>query len=240
MNMTIQTRNLSKGFDDFQLGPLNIKVAPGEILGVMGPNGAGKTTLLRLLWGFLRPDSGEATIFGLQPHLDQLKIRLRAGYLPENPRFYDAMSAMSFLQFIGNFYETWDRDRTDRLLAEFEIQSDQPIRNLSKGNRAKLAIIAATGHWPGLLILDEPTSGLDPLIRVDILGFLRRLAKHDKTSIVLSSHISDDLDRLADTVLMLNAGQPVEYAPAAVLHTKYNLDRLEAIFLDALGTQHHS
>jgi ABC-2 type transport system ATP-binding protein len=107
---------------------------------------------------------------------------------------------------------------------------------LSRGNRVKLGLISALGHHPALF--DEPTAGLDPLVRVEILQFLRKMAREEGVSILLSSHISDDLDQIADSVLMLNNGQIVEYARAAFLVEKYNLQRLEAIFVHAIGAQH--
>jgi ABC-2 type transport system ATP-binding protein len=238
---TIRAQQLSKSFgSSFRLGPLDLQVQAGEILGVMGPNAAGKTTLLRLIWGFLRPDHGSVSVFGLKPHLQQVQLRLRAGFMAENPQFYDSMTATSFLKFIAHFYENWDGQRVSVLFEQLRLQPDVRIRNLSKGNRVKLALVAAVGHRPSLLILDEPTSGLDPMVRVDILGFLRRLAKQEHVTILLSSHISDDLDQIADSVLMLNNGKAVEYAPTSDLLVRYNLTRLEAVFLNAIGTQHHS
>ncbi len=238
---TVRTEQLCKSFKSvFQLGPLDLRVAPAEILGVMGPNGAGKTTLLRLLWGFMRPDQGSILVFGMQPHLEQVKVRLRAGYLSENPQFYPSFTAKQFLRFVGNFYEGWDTTRANRLLEEFAVQADLKIEKLSKGNRIKLGLISAVAHRPSLLILDEPTSGLDPLIRQDILRFLKNLARQENVSIVLSSHISDDLDKIADSVLVLNNGRVVEYARASFLLDKYGEPRLEAIFVSAIGSQHHS
>jgi ABC-2 type transport system ATP-binding protein len=238
---TVRTEQLSKSFKGiFRLGPLDLRVAPGEILGIMGPNGAGKTTLLRLLWGFMRPDSGSISVFGMQPHLEQVKVRLRAGYLSENPQFYPALTARQFLRFVGNFYDGWDAARTDRLLEKFGVESDLKIEKLSRGNRIKLGLISAAGHRPALLILDEPTSGLDPLVRLDILAFLRDLAREETVSILLSSHISDDLDQIADSILMLNKGRVVEYGRALFLLDKYGQLRLETIFVHAIGHQHHS
>jgi len=205
----------------------------------MGPNGAGKTTLLRLLWGFIRPDQGHISVFGMQPHLEQVKVRLRAGYLSESPPFYSTFTAKQFLRFVGHFYEGYDAPWADWLLNEFGVQADVKIERLSKGNRIKLGLISAVAHRPSLLILDEPTSGLDPLIRREILRFLKNLAGQDGVSIVLSSHISDDLDQIADSVLMLNHGHVVEYAQASVLLHKYGEPRLEAIFVSAIGSQHH-
>jgi ABC-2 type transport system ATP-binding protein len=215
---TLRTEQLSKRFEGvFRLGPLDLRVAPGEILTVLGPIGAGKTTLLRLLWGFMRPDEGRISVFGMQPHLEQVKVRLRAGYLSENPHFHSSFTARQFLEFMGSFYEGWDESRTDRLLEQFGVHPNLEIENLSKGNRIKVGLISAVGHRPSLLILDEPTSGLDDLDRLDILHFLRVLAREEDTSIVLSSHISDDLDQIADSTLMLNRGRVVEYARASCL-----------------------
>ena len=238
---TVTIQALSKTFHGvFQLGPLDLRVAPGEVLGIMGPNGAGKTTLLRLVWGFIRPDAGSLHVFGMQPHLEQVKVRLKAGYISENPPSYDSLTARQFLRFVGNFYERWDAERTEELLVRFDVEPDQRVRNFSRGNRIKLSLISALGHRPSLLILDEPTSGLDPIVRADILSFLKELARGEDVSIMLSSHISDDLDRIADSVLMLNNGKIVEYARASFLLDKYSLPKLEAIFIHALDNQHRS
>ncbi len=201
----------------------------------MGPNGAGKTTLLKMLWGFLRPDGGRVSVFGRSPHLEQVWIRLRAGYMSESPNFYGWMTARRFLAFIAGFYPSWDWQQANRLLEEFGLNGDRKVEELSKGNRIKLGLVAAVAHRPQLLILDEPTAGLDPLVRVDILGFLENLVRHEGAGIVMSSHVSDDLDRIADSVLMLHEGMVKEYAPARVLLEKYNQSQLEAVFLDAIG-----
>lgn len=239
--------NLEKSFGpEFRLGPLDLRIQAGEILGIMGPNGAGKTTLLRLIWGFLRPDAGQITAFGLHPHMDQIRLRLLSGYLSESPQFYGAMKVHRFLKFVSNFYEAWDTKRVESLLDQFRINPDTPIQNLSKGNRVKLGLISAVGHRPSLLILDEPTSGLDPVVRIDILDFIRGLARREGVCVLLSSHISDDLDQIADSVLMLHDGRVVEYAQTPLLLTKYGLPQLETIFLNAIGrvpkarNQHHT
>jgi ABC-2 type transport system ATP-binding protein len=187
----------------------------------------------------MRPDSGNISVFGLRPHLEQVKVRLRAGYLSENPRFYPALTAEQFLAFIGNFYDRWDETRARSLLDQFGVSAGLKIEKLSKGARVKLGLISAIAHRPSLLILDEPTSGLDPLIRTDILNFLRQLAREDNVSIILSSHISGDLDPIADSVLMLHKGRVVEYAAASALLDKYAQPQLEKIFVTAIGNQHH-
>jgi ABC-2 type transport system ATP-binding protein len=212
---TIRTEQLLKTFNGvFRLGPLDLRLASGEVLGVMGPDGSGKTTLLKLLWGFMRPDHGSIFVFGMQPHLNQMRVRRRAGYLSSNPQFCSALTAKQFLQFVGNFYDGWDESYACRLLERFGVHPDLRVEKLSKGNRIKLGIVSAAGHHPALLILDQPTSGLDSLTRLEILRFLSKLAREEHVSILVSSHVSDDLDHVADSILMLNSGRVVEYSRA--------------------------
>jgi ABC-type multidrug transport system ATPase subunit len=215
---TIRTEQLSKSFKSvFRLGPVDLRVAPGEVLSVLGPKGAGKTTLLKLLWGFLRPDHGRVFVFGIQPHLNQMSVRRRAGYLSENPQFHSALTATQFLRFVGNFYDGWEETHACRLLERFGVHPDLKVEKLSKGSRIKLGIVSAASHHPALLILDEPTSGLDSLTRFEILRFLSKLAHEEHVSILVSSDISHALDHVADSILMLNGGRVVEYARASHL-----------------------
>jgi ABC-2 type transport system ATP-binding protein len=220
---------------DYSLGPLDASLDPGQILGIMGPNGAGKTTLLRLLWGFLRPDSGSVTVFGRTAHMEQVWVRRHAGYLAESPHFYEWMSAHRFLSFVAGFYPTWNWDYAREMMRQLDLDMDTLVGNLSKGSRAKLGLAAAVAHRPRLLILDEPTAGLDPLVRREVLGTLHRLAQEEGTGIVLSSHVSDDLDRIAGSVLMLSDGKPIEYAPTGTLLERYKSNQLEEVFLSAIG-----
>src|SRR6476660_9391926 len=139
----IRVESLTKRQGHFKLGPVNLQLAPGEILGIMGRKGSGKTTLLQILWGFARPDSGKVAVFELAPHLHQVSIRLRAGYLSQAPKFYEWMTARQFLQFMSRFYDNWDQAHADSLLEHFDIDGAHLIRNLSKGNRLKLGLVAA-------------------------------------------------------------------------------------------------
>jgi ABC-2 type transport system ATP-binding protein len=235
---TLRTEQVCKCFKGgFRLGPLDLRVSPGEILGIMGSSNAGKTTLMRLLWGFLRPDEGSVSIFGMHPHLNQVKIRRRTGFLSENPQLYKVFTPRQFLMFVGHFYEKWDEKRAFHLLNQFGICPNLKIEQLSQGARAELGLISALGHWPSLVILDEPTTGLELSVRREILGFLRHIATEDGVSVVLSSHVTDDLDDIADTVLMLHEGHVVEYARASTLLDKYCEPRLDAIFADAIRAE---
>jgi len=201
----IRVESLTKRLGHFKLGPLNLQLAPGEILGILGPKGSGKTTLLQVLWGFARPDSGKVVVFELAPHLHQLSIRLRAGYLSQAPKFHEWMTARQFLQFVAGFYDNWNQAHADSLLDRFNIDGNHLIRKLSKGNRVKLALVAALGHRPMLLLLDEPTRELDSMMRLDVLKLIRKLAVNDGTAIVVASDDSDDLDHIPQRMMKLPA-----------------------------------
>jgi len=208
-----RAEQVSKGFGGvFRLGPIDVGISSGQILGVVGPAGSGKTTLLQLFWGFMRPDDGSISIFGIQPHLNQPLLRRCVGYVAQNPRFPAGFTTRQFLRFAGHFYEGWEDDCASRLLDELGIDPNSRIQNLSNGERIKAAIVAAASHKPALLLLDEPTSSVDDLARLHILRFLKRLAAEERTAILLSCRLPDDLDYIARGVLMLRDGRAIEYA----------------------------
>lgn len=202
---TLKTEQVSKTLEGtLRLGPLDLGLDPGKILGVIGPFGSGKTTLLRLLWGFLRPDAGRIWVFGMQPHLNQVRVRLKTGYVSANPSFWPSLTVKQHLRITGNFYEGWEESRTDQFLNEFGIDPNAVPDHVAPGERVKIALTSALGHDPSLLIIDEPTSGLDAGSRTQILHFLKRLATNAGTSIVLSAESADDLNQITDSTLILN------------------------------------
>ena len=205
----IRIDGLRKSVGSFRLGPLDLRVEPGAIVGVVGPKDAGKTTLMRLLWGFSRPDRGIVEVYGMKPHLKQMEVRLRAGYVAEFTWYYPELSIAQFLTFIGNFYPQWDQTRTNSLLERFDLTGEMKIESLSLTGRRTVGLIAALGHRPSLLILDQPTGGIDASVRNDMLDFLRQLSREDKVTIVLSSQVPDEFDRIADGVLTLSDGRQV-------------------------------
>jgi ABC-2 type transport system ATP-binding protein len=200
----IRAEQISKRFDGtFRLGPLDFRVAAGEIFGVAGTNSTGKTTLLKLLWGLMKPDQGHIAIFGMQPHLNQLRLRRFAGYLSQDPRCHSHCTATQFLRFVGHFYDGWEEKYACALLNDFDIDPEAKLHALSKGDRMKLGIVAAASHRPHLLLLDEPVSGVDAESCLQILDFLRTLAREKRASIVVSCMARGALDGIADSILML-------------------------------------
>jgi len=194
----------------FQLGPVNLVVRSGEVLGVIGKHDAGKTTLIRLIWGFLQPDQGMVSVFQRQPHLHQVSIRRRTGYLPESPCFEIQKTARHHLEFVSHFYEGWDKANVEALLDQFQIDPDARIQELSMSCRIKLALISAAGHNPYLLLLDNPMMQLETQAWNEVSHFLRTLASKRGTGVVVSAQHSSDLLGLCDSIITLVDGKPRE------------------------------
>jgi len=220
--IVIQTEGLSKWYSSVSaLQSLTLEVARHSIFGFLGPNGAGKTTAIKLLLGLVRPTSGTAQVFGLNIGRDSAEIRERVGYLAQDPRYYDHMTARETLRFTARFFYAGpkpaieDRVQETLELVGLDEKADRPIKGFSGGERQRLGIAQAQVNHPDLLILDEPAASLDPMGRRDVLEVMERLRNH--TTIFYSTHILDDVQRVSDTVAILNHGQLVAQAPIGEL-----------------------
>jgi ABC-2 type transport system ATP-binding protein len=214
----IETQGLSKGYKGVQaLKSLDLKVAPNTICGFLGPNGAGKTTTIKLLLGLAKPTGGSGRVFGKDIVKENDEIRRRVGYLAQDPRYYEYMTARETLRFTARFFYTGPRAEIERRVTEtLELvgladKADRPIKGFSGGERQRLGIAQAQVNYPNLLILDEPAASLDPIGRKDVLEVMERLRKH--TTIFYSTHILDDVQRVSDTVIILNKGVLVAQGP---------------------------
>jgi ABC-2 type transport system ATP-binding protein len=218
----IDTRGLSKTFDGVQaLQDLDLRVRKNSIFGFLGPNGAGKTTTIKLLLGLIQPTSGSGSVFGMDILKDSVEIRSRVGYLPQDPRFYEHLSARQTLRFTAGFFFKGPKDaieeRVQEMLELVELQdkADRSIKGFSGGERQRLGLAQAQVNYPDLLILDEPAASLDPMGRHDILELMERLRKY--TTIFYSTHILDDVQKVSDTVAILNKGKLVTQGPIEAL-----------------------
>ena len=213
-SLVIETNNLSKAFRGVHaLTGLNLTVQQHSIFGFLGPNGAGKTTTIKLLLGLSRPTAGSGQIFGYDIQRESTSIRRRIGYLAQDPRYYEHMTARETLRFTAHFFFTGSRAGIEERIQEtlrlvgLEDKADRPIKGFSGGERQRLGIAQAQINYPDLLILDEPAASLDPLGRHAVLEIMERLRKH--TTIFYSTHILEDVQRVSDTVAILNRGQLV-------------------------------
>src|SRR5512137_114622 len=220
--LVIETHGLTKSYNGTQaLNSLDLQVHQHSIFGFLGPNGAGKTTTIKLLLGLIRPTSGSATVFGMDILKQSVDIRARIGYLPQEPHFYEYMTARQTLLFTARFFfkgpEKAIEARVDEMLSLVDLaeKADRPLKTFSGGERQRLGIAQAQVNYPDLLILDEPAASLDPLGRRDVLEVMSRLRKY--TTIFYSTHILDDVQRVSDTVVILNKGTLVAQGPIGEL-----------------------
>ena len=191
----------------FKLGPVNLELRSGEMLGIIGKTGAGKTTLLKLIWGFLRPDHGSLSVFHLKPHLNQMTVRQRTGYLPETPDFERCRTVHQHVRFMSQFYEGWNEATVNTLLDRFGIDPGMCVQELSDSAKVKLALISATGHNPFLLLLDDPMARLDAPARKEISEFLKSLSSERGIATVVSAQRSSDIEHWTDSTLLLIDGK---------------------------------
>ena len=221
MELAIQTRGLVKTYRGVQaVRGIDLEVTRNTIFGFLGPNGAGKTTTIKLLLGLVRPTSGTATVFGQDIGRDTLEIRRRVGYLAQDPRYYEHMTARETLGFTARFFYRSGAALDKRIQQTLELvgladRADRPIRGFSGGERQRLGIAQAQINHPDLLILDEPAASLDPMGRRDVLAVMANLREH--TTIFYSTHILDDVQRVSDTVAIMHQGKLVAQAPIAEL-----------------------
>jgi len=186
---------------------LCLEVQPGSIVGFLGENGAGKTTTIRTLMGLLRPTSGSVRVLGEDPLGGNAKLLQRIGYVSDDRAMYRWMKVKEVLRFNGGLYKNWDKGLAASLIDEFELDRRQKVKNLSRGQIAKLALLCALAPHPELLILDEASSGLDPIVRRTILEKLISVASEEGTTIFLSSHLLEEVDRVAERVAILCKGR---------------------------------
>jgi ABC-2 type transport system ATP-binding protein len=218
----VETRGLTKRFGDLTaLDGLDLAVPERSIVGFLGPNGAGKTTAMKLLVGLTRPSAGSAEVFGLDVAQRSTEVRARVGYLAQEPRFYEHLSARETLRFVARFFYAGPvsaiERRIDALLDLVGLteKADRPIRGFSGGERQRLGIAQANVNEPDLLLMDEPAAALDPAGRQAVLAILARL--RERTTVFFSTHILDDVQRVADRVAILDHGRLLAYAPTPEL-----------------------
>ncbi len=212
--IVIQTRNLTKYYGKSRgIEQLNLEIFKGEIFGLLGPNGAGKTTTCRLLLDLIRKTSGEAKVFGLDTHSHSIEIRQRSAYLPGELGLFQEKTARRNLQYLLGLYENHIPIRRIEELAEiFGLNLDRKVKELSKGNKQKVGIILALAPNVDLLILDEPTSGLDPLITAEFYKILYKQQEETHSTVLLSSHLLNEVEKVAHRVGIIREGSIVEVA----------------------------
>jgi len=208
MNPIVDIQNVTRRFAaKVALNDVSLTVEKGTVLGLVGENGSGKTTILKHVLGLLKPDQGAVRVFGLDPVTDPVPVLAQIGYLSEEDILPGWMRIHELQRYMQGFYPTWDQAYADQLVKEFNLDRTARLASLSKGQRARAGLMAALAYRPELLLLDEPSSGLDPIVRRDILGAIVRTIADEGRTVLFSSHLLGEVDRVADKVAMVKDGR---------------------------------
>lgn len=213
-NLVIATEKLGKRFGRrWAVEDLSLQMPRGSVMAFLGPNGAGKTTTIRMLQNLVRPDRGTGTVLGLDITRSGPDIRRLIGYVPERPRMIDWMTIDRILKFTASFYPTWDPTYANDLRSRFHLRPESKVKDLSRGEEAKLALLLALAHRPELLILDDATAGIDPGARREILETVIGHMHQEGTSIFFATHLVHEVEGLVTLVCIFKDGHLTRQAP---------------------------
>ncbi len=209
MENILEVKNLTKTFPGFELKNVSFTLPKGMIMGIIGENGSGKTTTIKSILNIYTKYSGEIKIFGLDNHKNDKEIKENIGVVLDDMFFPEILTPNDINNTMQGIYKNWDSKMFNDYLKEFSLAPNKQIKTFSKGMRKKLEIATALSHHPKLLILDEPTSGLDPVARAEVIQIFQSILEKDECSILLSSHITTDLEHIADYITFINNGEIV-------------------------------
>lgn len=232
MNDALIISGLTKTYKDFMLNGVSFSVPCGSIVGLIGENGAGKSTTINAVLGLVQKEAGSICVLGKE-QLDN-EIKEQIGVVFDGNNYPEIFSTRKLNRVMKNVYHSWEEHTFLNLLKKFSLPTDKPIKQFSKGMKMKLAIAVALSHNSKLLILDEATSGLDPVIRDDILDILLDFAQDETHSILISSHITTDLEKIADYIVFIHEGQVVFSKPKDELIEQYGIIKCGAAQFEAL------
>lgn len=220
MDLILDVKRLTRSFKEFKLDQVSFALPPGYIMGLIGPNGAGKTTTIKLIMNLIKRDSGKINIFGKDNREYEKDIKQRIGFVYDESHFYGHLTIDETRRIIAPFYRNWDEKLFQKYQREFSLSPKQKIQDLSRGMKMKFSLALALSHHAEMILMDEPTSGLDPVFRNELLNILQEEMQDEGRGILFSSHITSDLERIADYVCFINRGKVVFSRPCdEVIHS---------------------
>lgn len=209
MENILEIKNLNKEYKNFSLRSVSLNLPKGFIMGLIGENGAGKSTLIKIIMNLVKRDSGSINIFGMDNLKFERKVKERIGFVYDQCYYYDHISLEENGKMVAKLYSNWDNEKFNRYLNKFSLNKKQLLKELSKGMRMKFSLCIALSHGAELIIMDEPTAGLDPIVRNEVLEELQRLLETESLSVIISTHITEDLEKIADYITFIKDGEIV-------------------------------
>ena len=207
MNNVLEINNITKDYKKFKIDNISFNLPKGYIMGFIGANGAGKTTTIKLILNMIKRDSGEIKVFGLDNIREEERIKEQIGVVFDECYYLEDWTLNDVEKAVSMFYKNWNSSIYEKYLKEFNLARDKKVKDLSRGMRMKLMIAVAFSHEAKLLILDEPSSGLDPVARDEFLDILRDYIEDEEKSVIFSSHITSDIEKIADYITYINNGK---------------------------------
>ncbi len=223
MENCIEIKGINKKYAQFELNNVSFSVPCGTVMGFIGENGAGKSTTIKAILGLMKPDSGEITVLGENSQDLSKELKEKIGVVFDGLTFPNTLNAIQLDKVMTGIYRNWSSETFFKYLTRFELPTKKKFRTFSRGMEMRLSIAAALSHDPQLLVLDEPTSGLDPVMRSEILDIFLEFMQDESHSILLSSHITSDLDRIADYITFIHKGKVIFVEERNEMRDKYRI-----------------
>lgn len=234
MNTALTITGLTKKYSHFTLDNISFSIPSGSIVGLIGENGAGKSTTINSILGLIKKDRGKITILGHDVDTLDYAVKEKIGVVFDGSNFSEELTPVKLSKVLRDIYSSWEQSYFNRLLDQLNIPATKKIKTFSKGMKMKLSIAVAFAHHPQLLILDEATSGLDPIVRDDILDMFLEFVQDEEHSILVSSHITSDLEKVADYIVFIHAGKIIFCEPKDELLERYGIIKCGAAQFDAI------
>jgi ABC-2 type transport system ATP-binding protein len=231
----LEIRGLGKTYAGFRLEDVSFSIPRGYVMGLIGPNGAGKTTILKLVMNLVTRGTGQVEVFGLDNLVHEVEVKSRIGFVYDEPCFPHDATALDLGWALGPFYPGWSETRYRSLLAEFGLPEKRKFKKLSNGMQMKLALAVALSHDADLILMDEPTAGLDLAFRHELLGHLQAILQDEGKSVLFSTHVTSDLERIADFITFVHEGRLVFSLPKDELRDGWGIARGNGTLLERLG-----
>ena len=234
MKYAIEIKKLVKNYPGFSLNIDELKIPSGAIIGLIGENGAGKTTLIKTILNIIKKEEGTIKIFNKDSQKEELLVKEDIGVVLDNAFFPEILNAKNIDSIMQSIYKEWDSNLFYKYLKEFNIKDDQILKTMSKGMRKKVEIATALSHHPKLLILDEATSGLDPIMRNEVLDLFLDFIKDDEHTVILSTHITSDLEHIADYIVFIDNGKIFLNQPMDEIINNYGILKCDLVSFDKI------